>query len=161
MKSSYAQPQLRSGRHASSPDGKLYVYYEAPTFEIRDSKTSAVLGSKEQEQPVLAVRWTGDSKTLVIVEHIAHGSYASFLHWDGTAWRPRSVETPFERLIYRGLAVVDVKPDRETVDIKYKTYIPTRLISFTYIPVTGNATNIRRHDITFERWQHLGMFPSE
>jgi len=78
-------PQLSSGRHAPLPDGKLHVFYDAPTFQIRDRKTSAVLGSLDQKQPVEEVRWTGDSKTLIVVEHIAHGSDAYFLTWDGAA----------------------------------------------------------------------------
>jgi hypothetical protein len=63
------------------------VFYDAPTFQIRDRKTSAVLGSVDQEQPVEAVRWTGHSKTLIVVEHIAQGSDAYFLTWDGAEWR--------------------------------------------------------------------------
>jgi hypothetical protein len=79
--------QLSDGRHAPSPDGKLYVFYDAPTFQIRDRKTSAVLGSVDQEQPVEAVRWTGHSKTLIVVEHIAQVLMHIFLTWDGAAWR--------------------------------------------------------------------------
>src|SRR5256885_10240590 len=74
-------PQLDSGVHATSPDGKLYVFYKAPVFQIRNTRTSEVLGSVDQEQPVEALRWTNDSKTLVVIEHVAHGSDAYFLHW--------------------------------------------------------------------------------
>ncbi len=152
-------PQLNSGRHAASPDGELYVFYEAPTFQIRDAKTSAVLGSVEQEQPVQALRWTGDSKTLVVVQHVAHGSDAYFLHWDGIAWRPQFVDDPFENEDYRAIAVIDVKPHKETVDITYKTSIPTRLVSFTFTASTRKVSNLQRREITFERWKQLRMFP--
>src|SRR5437899_7910222 len=152
-------PQLKSGRHAPSPDGKFYVFYEAPTFQIRDAKTSAVLGSVDQEQPVQALRWTGDSKTLIIVEHVAHGSDAYFLHWDGAAWRPQFTYALFEKEDHRAIAVVDVKPHTDAVDVTYKTYIPTRLVSFTFTPVTRKLSGLRRQDITFERWKQLHMFP--
>jgi hypothetical protein len=154
-------PQLSSGRHAPSPNGKLYVYYDTRRLEIRNSTTSAVQRSMEWKEPVVALRWTGDSKTLVVVELIPNGSYALFVHWDGTAWVHQSIEAPFERLVYEGVAVVDVKPQKQTIDLTYKTYLPTRLISFRFIPgrPTGDASHIRRHDISFERWQHLRMFP--
>jgi hypothetical protein len=152
-------PQLNSGRHAPSPDRKLYVFYEAPKFEIRDAKRSAVLGSVDQEQPVEALRWTGDSKTLVVVQYVAHGSDAYFLHWDGVAWRPQFVRELFEKEDYRAIAVVHVKPHTESVDITCKTYIPTRLVSFTFTPSTRKVSNLRRHDITVRQWDQLHMFP--
>jgi len=45
-----------------------------------------------------------------------------------------------------------------TIDITYKTYLPTSIISFRFIPATGDASNIRRHEITFRRWSRNRCF---
>lgn len=152
-------PQLGDGRYAPSPDGKLYVFYNVPKLEIRKARTTAVVGSIEQALPVQALRWTGDSMTLVVIHHIAHGSNVTFLHWDGRSWRAQAVSEPFEHPGYRAIAVVGVRPAHDTVEVTYKTDIPTQLVSFTFAPITGNIRKLRRQDISSERWQQLRMFP--
>ena len=153
--------KLRSGHHAPSPNRQLYVHYDAQKLEIRDAKTSRVQRSMDWEEPVIALRWTGDSKTLVVVELIPTGSFALFVHWNGHQWVHQSIEAPFQRRPYDRIAVVDVKPHRSTIDLTYKTYLPTRLISFRFIPgsPTGDASHIRRQDVTVERWRELPVFP--
>ena len=155
-------PKLKTGRHALSPDGKLYVYYDSRKLEIRDAKTSKAQRSMGWEEPVVALRWTGDSKTLVVVELIPTGSFALFVHWHGARWVHESIEAPFQSLVYDGIAVVDVRPHRSTIDLTYKTYLSTRLIFFRFIPgtPTGDASRIHRQDITLERWRELAVFPS-
>src|SRR5690242_18814423 len=77
-----AEPEIRPGRQAVSPDGKLAVIYDPSAdhpLQIVDSASGAVQSSFPV-LPVHALRWTGDSKTLIVVQHIAHGSEAEFLH---------------------------------------------------------------------------------
>ena len=36
--------------------------------------------------PILSIKWTGDSKSIVVINHIAHGSEAGVYHFDGKKW---------------------------------------------------------------------------
>jgi hypothetical protein len=149
---------LHNGPQAPSPDGKLIVYYDAPKVEIRNAQTSAVQGTAEATSPVYALLWTSDSKTLIVVEHMAHGSDAFFVHFRRGLWQQFDAN-PLEGEDYRGLGVVDVRPHQKTVNVSYKTYLPTTLVSFTVIPSTRKVTDLRRRGISFQRWQQMLLFP--
>jgi len=147
--------QLSDGTHVRSPDGKFTVFYYAPKLEIRETPTGFTRGTAEAS-PVYVLSWTGDSKTLVVVEHIAHGSEAFVVHFDGQMWTTVRPDLPGQK-DYRAIAVVAVKTHRSTVDISYKTYDDTYLVSFTLILSTGELSHCRRQRISFKKWKELVM----
>jgi len=150
-------PQLRNGRHVPSPNGKLIVFYSAPKVEIRDAGTSAILGTAEAT-PVHALRWTADSKTLIIVEHIAHGSDAFVVHFDGKRWKSIIPGLRWAK-DYRAIAVVSVAPRKDSVELSYKTYGDTYLVSFTLTPPSKKPSHFQRRKISLQQWQQLKEFP--
>jgi hypothetical protein len=75
-----------------SPDKRQVVSFETKDdvvsyLDIKDSKTGRVEGSIENELPPLySVQWTGDSKSLVLVGHVAHGSTLMLVYPKEGTW---------------------------------------------------------------------------
>jgi hypothetical protein len=71
--------QLDGGAKFYSPDRNTVIVYNPDQLEIRDTRTNQLYSSVTVSL-LFALRWTGDSKTFVAIEHIAHGSDAIFAH---------------------------------------------------------------------------------
>jgi hypothetical protein len=150
------QPQqLDEGTTIRSPDGKVIVIYKPDRLEIRDRKRDRLLSSTIVV-PVIALRWTGDSRTLVVVEAIAHGSAATIIHFNGKQWEGFDVIPPGED--YRDYAVVDLKTQRDLVQLSYKASgTAIYHISFTLDPFSRKLSNTRKRKISFQQWLALPM----
>jgi hypothetical protein len=112
----------RDGKYIASfeqnEDGWLYL-------EIKDSKTGHLDGSVKAElTPVFSVQWTGDSKTIVLVGHVAHGSAAILFHFQAKNWSSYIFYPPdfqgdphFDRIVYD---VVQAHAGEHDVSLTYK-----------------------------------------
>lgn len=70
-----------------SPNGELSAAYSGRSIRIRDNVTGRVYPEVPVLTPLLSLKWTRDSKTIVTIEHIAGGSCAALVHFDGKTWR--------------------------------------------------------------------------
>lgn len=132
-----------------SPDGRF-----AATGFIRI--LDRVFG-KEYKIPVLppisSLEWTKDSKTIVTVSHIAGGSYAVLLHFDGEEWQKIEFEPPAKLITspYVDYVVLQAKAREHSVFVKYRIRTKMHALdgyktitySCTVDPVTRERTNER------------------
>lgn len=147
--------QLDSGTKLYSPDGKLFVVYNPDQLEIRDAKTDYLYNSVGA-LPVQALRWTRDSKTLVVVEQIAHGSEVGLVHFNGAQWERFTVLPPGQD--YKDFAVVGLKPEHALVQISYRaTGAALYVISFTVNPSNQVLSNVQKKEVSFKQWIALRM----
>jgi len=73
-----------------SPNGEFTVQ---GNVEIINNKTGDQC-LVEVLSPVYSLKWTRDSKTIVVIGRIAHGSYASVIHYNGKEWKKYEVDPP-------------------------------------------------------------------
>lgn len=78
----------------TSPNGELSAGYSGGSLKIRNNLTGKLYPRVAVLTPLLSLKWTGDSKTIVTIEHIAAGSCAALVHFDGKAWRPHEADPP-------------------------------------------------------------------
>ena len=99
-----------------SPDGRFET---SEAVLISDHVTGKVQGVPVMV-PILALEWSQDSRTIVIVSHLAGGSYGIVLHFNGTEWTKTEADpTSPERAYYLAYEVI-------------KTYLSPSAVSFTY-----------------------------
>jgi len=70
------------GQSFRSPDGRFIAQLESGDFsnlKIKDNQTGEVASETVDLPTLLSLKWTGNSKAIVIVEHIAGGSVASVI----------------------------------------------------------------------------------
>lgn len=83
-----------------SPDGKIVASFEYNDdgwvhLDITNSISGHQLGSAKVElTPIFSLEWTSDSKSIVIVSHIAHGSTATIFHCFSGNWKDFIVFPP-------------------------------------------------------------------
>lgn len=70
-----------------SPNGEVSAAYSGGALRIRNNLTGRFYPEVPVLTPLLSMKWTGDSKTIVTIEHIAGGSCAALVHFDGKTWR--------------------------------------------------------------------------
>src|SRR5438552_2196079 len=109
--------QLHDSTKVFSPNNKFVAVYHPDQIEIIDADTGQLYDSFSV-LPVYALKWTGDSKTLAVVQHIAHGSEAVLVHFNGTKWEKLLIPPPGEG--YTDYAVVSVEPEYNLVRLSYK-----------------------------------------
>jgi hypothetical protein len=147
--------QLDTGTKFLSPDRKFVVVYNPDQLEIRNSKTGHMEASITVSL-LYALRWTGDSKSFVAVEHLVGGSGTTIVHFNGARWENFIVDPPGEE--WKDSAVVKLKAEREFIEISYKVRgSAIYFISFTVNPSTRALSNVRKEEISFEKWKTLRM----
>lgn len=67
-----------------------------PTLIIKNEKLHKVEASIPVLPPVLSLKWSPDSKSLVVVQHLAGGSLASLVILDGKQWKKNDCEPPLK-----------------------------------------------------------------
>lgn len=79
---------------SASPDGGLSAAYSGRSLRIRNNLTGKVYPEVPVLTPLLSIKWTRDSKTIVTIEHLAGGSCAALVHFDGKTWRRHQADPP-------------------------------------------------------------------
>ena len=69
--------------------------------------------------PLYFLQWTGDSKTIVTVEHRAGGSAACVYNYDGILWENTEIVSPEK--FARHTDVVKIIPNFDNITVTYKT----------------------------------------
>jgi len=102
-----------------SPDGRFIVRIaygdQKNNYEIRDNKTGRLDTSIELLTRLFWLRWSGDSKTFVAVDQLAHGSYAQVFHFDGKKWIYHDVKPPEKDLESYAVVGAFIKPHLITI----------------------------------------------
>jgi YD repeat-containing protein len=163
----YAQAvaqEINPGDVFTSPDGCFTVRFtdREMNLDIRDNQTGKVtiLGVLT---PCYSIKWTGDSKTIVAIYHLAGGSDADIFHFTKSEWRRCSVASPNDNFNF--IDVIEEKIGMNRVSLTYKAGIrgPQRDAFFTYSlnfnPETGATTGMVEHEIDkaiYEKLQAVG-----
>jgi hypothetical protein len=152
-----APVQLESGSRFYSPDRNTVVVYKPDQLDVRDARTNELQKSVTISL-LFGLRWTGDSKTFVAIEHIAHGSDATFVHLSDGEWRSFVVTPPGEE--YRDYAVIRVEAQQKDVRLSYSaaTNEALYLISFTVDPSTQALANVTTQELSYKAWEALPIF---
>ena len=149
-----------------SPDGRftlsiapeINIYgVELPELIIRDRMNGAVERSDPNSgegdglnvlTPIFFIKWTGDSKSVLVISHIAHGTIAAVLHFDGSQWHQKVLQPPSpqgghmtvlsQRLGFHNVAVT------YAVDIAVAAQTPTAFYcsSFQFDPATESYSHV-------------------
>jgi len=119
-----------------SPNGKLVAKFEQRDdgwtyFNVTDSKTGKLNSSTKIElTPVFSLQWTRDSRSIVTVGHVAHGSAATLFHLQDGAWKyfhvfPSNFEYDphVHRIIYD---VTKVEAEEHHVNLTYRLTVQTK-----------------------------------
>ena len=101
---------LSYGDTVRSPDGRHNAIYLGSQVRIDDRPVKVLT--------VIAMDWTGDGKTLVIVEHLAGGSQLSLVHLVDSQWKRFEIEPPLSP--YENISVVELGVRKDSVSVKYK-----------------------------------------
>jgi hypothetical protein len=154
----YSAPQqLDSGISVMSQDNRFTAIYDPDQLEIRSTR------SKESHKidgvpPVYALQWTRDSKTLIIVHHLAGGSGVIFAHLGETGWCHFGVVPPGE---YDRVGVIRIEPHNADVLISWKAMKVTKRSVFYYLckarmkPAKQALSNVQVEEISVETFDSL------
>lgn len=130
-----------------SPDGRFTAMGYVRIKDNKSGKTSgiAVLG------PIYSMEWTGDSRTLLVVSHIAGGKTAILIHYKNGVWTKFDADPPNENKdAYFDYSLVGQKVEFDSVKLTYR--IKTRnslsqlaensLCVFTVDPKTNTYSKV-------------------
>lgn len=155
-----AQEPLRPERAFRSPDGQFVVRCLDEYIEI----TNTAIGETYPRVGVLpsyTVNWTDDSKTIVVFEHLAGGSDAVLVHFDGEGWRVTRTGPPEDD--YDHVGVVQATHESGVFRIAYRadvrknTQVLYFLITFDVDLRTGEYKNKSVKRITYKAY--VGLHP--
>ena len=148
-----AEQVVNVGTKVVSPNGRFTLTLMADgnerSFSINDKRTGQTTIIPIEYSPVLALKWTPNSNTIVTVEHVAGGSIAGFLHFNGSHWV--HVDAPPPESNFRYMVTRWVLGDR-SVHLVYKvenTRSGTKAYDFSTCafdvnPETGDISNLMR-----------------
>jgi hypothetical protein len=156
--------EVNPGDVFTSPDGRFIVRFtdEVMNLKIKDNQTGKVttLGVLT---PCYSIKWTGDSKTIVAIYHLAGGSDADIFHFSKSEWRRCSVDSPDNNFNF--IDVIKEKIGMDRVGLTYKAGIRDLqndtffTYSLSFNPETGATTEMLEHEIdekTYEKLHAIG-----
>lgn len=116
-----AAQSVRPGMHFPSPDGRYSVALQEIDrqlhFVLKRVETGTDDNSIVMPTVLLYLHWAEDSRSLVTVEHIAHGSYGRVIYFKKGQWCNVDVQPPGEEL--RDSAVVSLEMRADRVHYKF------------------------------------------
>ena len=159
--SSFAQGAIiPPGKSFLSPDKsksvKLLDYDRVYHYAITDKNTGKVCIFEDSYNPVFAIVWSADSRSIFVVEHVAKGSLVQILHLTNDHWKLYSIGDPEPR--FHDSTILDwrIKPTVITIICKmmiekgngrvYECYVGT----FDVDPSTGKTSNLRKKHLNFD-----------
>lgn len=162
--SSEIQPNANFG----SPDGKYAAKCvgggtvpAVDQIQVIENGSGRVLAKFEVNPPLYSIRWTRDSKSLVTVSHIAGGTVAGVIHFDGTNWKEHSAD-PREGDKYSVIRHVE---NESTIQLMYKIQVLASndnagkfyTYEFVFDPATTSHKGEKRQDIDGETYAYLHL----
>ena len=161
----YVEQEIELGQSVGSPDGRFTAVLTNDTqgnLHIK-SNTTGELYKIGVFRPLYSLEWTGDSQTVVTVEHLAGGSQAVLIHFDGDKWSRFEVDPTEPPPPYHHYAVIRKEIGRDTVKLRYKATdekgngIVTKFYvrSFDVDPRTRSITNIQTREISGNEYSAL------
>jgi hypothetical protein len=156
-----AQESCWAERGLRSPDGRFIVRCFDEHVEIANAVTGETSG-RIGVLPSYIVSWIQDSRTVAVLEHLAGGSDAVLIHFDGQRWRV--IRTwPLEESDYDHIAVVELTPEHNSFRISYRADLREDsrvlyfLIKFDIDLQTGEQRNKSVRPISYETY--VGLHP--
>lgn len=141
---------LSYGDNVPSPDGRHTAIYLGSQVRIDDNPVKVLT--------IIAMNWTGDGNTLVIVEHLAGGSQLALIHLVDGQWKRFEIEP---RLHYDDISVVELVVRKDSVKIKYKLTQRSDhefrfyACSFDVNPTSQIRSNEVTEKLTAEKYEQL------
>lgn len=146
----------------TSPDGRFTVLASADlrNYKIVDHQIEQTDESVIMYAVPSSVRWTGNSKTIVAIEHRAGGSSLILITLKKNTWNWFEAAAPDHT---GHAAVIGVKIGRDKVGVKYKgakekpngLKIGYYTCSFAVSTDTDEITHIIQQDISSKAFSHL------
>jgi hypothetical protein len=136
-------------------------------LEIRNRQSELIDDSaKAQLTPIYLAEWTADSKTIITIGHVAHGSVATMFHDKDGGWVARIIYPPSKatvpdlfRTIYE---VSKVQVDGGEIDLTYEVGLQTNdqqrglhttdyFTTFMVDPSSGRSVELSRTPLVSDR----------
>jgi hypothetical protein len=167
--SAYAKQEIEAGHSVSSPDGRFTAELTNDTqgnLHIKSNVTGDVYRI-EVFRPLYSLEWTEDSQTVVTIEHLAGGSQAVLIHFDGHKWSRFEVDPTHAPPPYHHYAVIKQGIGRNAVKLTYKVTdekgngIVTKfyVCSFNVDPQSRSITNVQTREIGGDEYSALDYNP--
>lgn len=157
---SFAQSIVPTGKVFSSPDGSKSV--ELADFEgeyryrITDEQTGTTSVLNDEYNPVFAIVWSRDSKSIFIAAHVARGVLVQILHLNNNQWDKFTIDVPEKQSHESTVLDWNIKAGMLTLVCKvtlqeengkpYECYEGT----FNVDPATGETSDLRKRVLTTE-----------
>jgi hypothetical protein len=157
-----AEQEIKPGQSVNSPDGRFTAELtndSEGSLHIR-SNTTGNLYKIGVFRPLYSLKWTGDSQTVVTIEHLAGGSQAVLIYFDGGKWRRFEVDPTKPPPPYHHYAVIKEDIGWDMVKLKYKVTdekgngIVTKfyLCSFNVDTRTRSIAKMQTHEINADAY---------
>ena len=145
--------EMASDDWITPPNGELSAAYSGGSLKIRHKLTGRLYPTVRVLTPLLSLKWTGDSKTIVTIEHIAGGSCAALVHFDGKAWRRHDADPAGGP--YNHIEVLNQEIGNDSVRITFAADLRRKGTTFAYFicafdvnPATNVRSNETRKEVT-------------
>lgn len=161
----YVCVALEAGETFKSPDGK-YTLKLVPDpdensviggLSIANNSTGELF-QDSAATPIYSVKWTGDSKTVVLIVHVSGGSEAVVYHLNN---KNKWVSCDLEPTIGDVFSVVQLTMRKDTVEFRYKvgkrTTGDSYLYSFVFHPDTLTRTDEKIKEIDEATYKNLDL----
>jgi hypothetical protein len=135
---------------------KIKYYDRQYHFVIEDKNGKEVASIADEFGPILAVKWTDDSKAILVANHYARGKLLEVVHFDGQKWEVNEVPPP-ETRGYE-YEVLDWKCKGDSVRLFFKVIIDSKTspeaykCSFDYNVLTGSTSNYSKSLISIDTY---------
>jgi hypothetical protein len=110
--SAYPQPSIPTGARFVSPDGRYSVKLEEidrlSRYAIEDREIGSVDRSIIMPSLLLYLHWAPNSRSIVAVEHIPHGSCGRVIYRTGDKWADAEVRPPGAELKDAGVIELNI-----------------------------------------------------
>lgn len=141
-----------------SPDGKFNVTYLGGSLRFRNNHAGGVYPQVAVSTPLYSLKWMNDSTTVVTVEHLAGGTYAALIHFDGNSWRRHGFEPAGGP--YNHIEVIGQKINHDIIRITYAADLRKEGVRFLHYmcsldinPATNVVSNETRKEVTEEEYE--------
>jgi len=126
-------------------------------YLVRDCDSRRETSFIDEFNPIFAVKWTSDSKSILIAAHYARGKLLDIIHYDGNKWVLDEIAPPEDRE-YES-EILKWRFGRTNVHLQFKVMIYSRaspeyyICSFDFDPSTGARSNYKKSYISFAQYR--------
>jgi hypothetical protein len=117
----YPQTSIPQGVRFVSPDGRYSVELQEidrlSYYAIKDTKTGNVDRSVVMPSLLLYLHWAANSRSIVAIEHIPHGSCGRLIYLTNSKWTDVEVRPPGKEL--KDSAVIEITINAEYVHYRF------------------------------------------